>query len=42
MRYLNENLLERVITASSNPGDLMADFFYGFSTTFNILCTLTT
>ncbi len=29
----NENLLERIITASSNEGDLVADFFCGSGTT---------
>lgn len=29
----NENLLERIVATSSNPGDLVADFFVGSGTT---------
>jgi hypothetical protein len=31
-----EQLLERIITASSNPGDLIADFFCGSGTTLSV------
>jgi adenine-specific DNA-methyltransferase len=32
----NESLLERIIAASSNPGDLVADFFCGSGTTLAV------
>lgn len=35
-----ESLLERIITASSNPGDLVADFFAGSGTTATVAARL--
>jgi len=32
----NESLLQRILTASSNPGDLVADFFCGSGTTLAV------
>jgi len=31
-----ENLLKRIILASSNPGDIVADFFSGSGTTLSV------
>ncbi|MCJ7717645.1 MAG: site-specific DNA-methyltransferase [Anaerolineales bacterium] len=35
-----ERLMERIIVASSNPGDLVADFFGGAGTTATVACKL--
>ncbi|MEE8357137.1 MAG: site-specific DNA-methyltransferase [Anaerolineales bacterium] len=35
-----ERLMERIVVASSNPGDLVADFFGGAGTTASVACKL--